>query len=68
MSVTEVARPRHYVDDAPFDPGLTEPTGAERITPRHARPLQRWPIAHTRPPLIVSGESAEGGTGLEAVV
>ena len=29
MNVEAPPRPRHYVDTAPFDPGLAEPTGAE---------------------------------------
>ena len=29
MNVEALTRPRHYVDTAPFDPGLAEPTGAE---------------------------------------
>ncbi len=29
MNVEAPARTRHYVDTAPFDPGLSEPTGAE---------------------------------------
>ena len=29
MNVDAPARPRHYVDPTPFDPGLREPTGAE---------------------------------------
>src|SRR5215207_11754526 len=29
MNVDVAARPRHYVDPTPFDPGLREPSGAE---------------------------------------
>ena len=29
MNVEAKPRPQHYVDTAPFDPGLAEPTGAE---------------------------------------
>ena len=29
MNIEAAPRPRHYVDTAPFDPGLNEPAGAE---------------------------------------